>query len=115
MAIVIAKNVDVSDVTIEDLGTVIPLGDQETLTDNYSFVEVCDSKDLKTLVQNGNIVINDGTEDLGMADGLKHIGLKSEYEDEQQDDSIAGDKNVDGGRSDSVYLAVQNIDGGGAT
>ena len=76
--IVIAKNIDVVDVEIEDLGTVIPIAGQETLTSNYSFVEVCDSKDLKDLVQNSKIQINDGTSDLSTADGLKHIAFKSE-------------------------------------
>ncbi len=86
MPTVIAKNVDVADVEIEDLGTVIPVSGQETLTDNFTFVEIADSKDLKTEVQNATIVINDGTSDLSMADGLSHISVKSELETDNATD-----------------------------
>lgn len=91
MTVVIAKNVAAFDVTIEDMGTEILISGQETLTDNFSFINIAKSTDLKTLVQNAQIVINDGSSDLSAADGLDHISVNSVYENDTDYSGGSGD------------------------
>lgn len=79
--IVIAKNITVSNIIIEDLGIEIPSGAQIDLTEFFEKIEIGNSDDLDSKVSSGNIVINDGTNDLSITNGLKHINFETEYED----------------------------------
>jgi len=79
--IVIAKNITASNIIIEDLGIRIPFGSQINLTELFKKIEIGNSDDLDLKVSSGNIVINDGTNDLSITNGLKHINFKTEYED----------------------------------
>lgn len=79
--IIIAKNVTLSIIEIEDLGIPIDATSQITLTSIFTKGEIIESKDLDTQVLAGNIVINNGTIDLGIVDGIKHVNFETEYED----------------------------------
>lgn len=82
MPTVLAKNTTTSDITLEDLGVIIPGSSILDLTETYAFYEITASKDLKTQISNGNVIINDSINDLSMENSLKHIGEESIYEDE---------------------------------
>jgi len=86
---IIAKNVTGGEITIGDLGLPIPALSQNTLVGGASpektLSEVLDSLDLGTEISAGNIVINDGTDDLSIADALKHIGVETDYVSEQDE------------------------------
>jgi len=75
--IVVAKNNTASEYFIEDLGIGISGTGQVNLTDLFDFFEIIDSIDLKTGVSSGDIIINDGTNDLNIVDGLAHINVQS--------------------------------------
>ena len=88
MATVIAKNTTASSITIEDLGIDIPLSSQLTLSDLFDFADIANSSKLRAFVTNGTIVINNGTIDLSVANGLKHIYYQTNYEDLLDDSTI---------------------------
>ena len=81
MTIIIAKNNTSSAIPLDDLGIEIPGSGQRNLTDNFDKNEISASNDLDTQVSSGNIIINDGTSDLSITDGLRHINFETEYED----------------------------------
>ncbi len=87
----------------------IPGSSTIALTEQFSKFDISEDQALKTSVQNGDIVINDGASDLSVSDSLRHINLETEYEDE---DSGPGG-NIDGGRPGEIYEPGQLIDGGG--
>ncbi len=82
MPTVIAKNTTTLDMILEDLGIIIPGSSIIDLTETYEFYEITSSKDLKTQISNGNIIINDSIQDLSVENSLKHVGEESIYEDE---------------------------------
>jgi len=88
--VVIAKNNTPSDIEIEDLGITIPASNQLNLTDLFDYIEIVESDELKTYVNNANITINDGDQDLNIQDGLKHIQIQSVYEDSLEDGGQPG-------------------------
>jgi len=74
---VIIKNNSGSDQTIEDLGLVIADGDTVTLSDEYTYDEIAGSDDLRDLVSNGDLVVNDGTNDLSATEGVEYLSLEN--------------------------------------
>ena len=50
--------------------------------------EISASNNLKTYVSSGDITINDGTEDLNIENGLKHITIETEWEDTFSDPQV---------------------------
>lgn len=70
---VIIKNDSTADITIEDLGLPISVGDQITLSNHFSYDEITGSDDLRELVANTVIVVNDGTNDFDAYDGVRWI------------------------------------------
>ncbi len=80
MAIIIAKNVSGSVHTIDDLGIVISIAGQRTLTNECSVDEIDASEDLVTDINSADIVINDGSSDLSIADAIEHVKLVTSYE-----------------------------------
>ena len=76
--IVIVKNNTGSSVFIEDLGTAIPGSGQKTLSDFYEFPEICASEDLLGFVEDSTFTINDGTNDLNIADAQDHLNCKND-------------------------------------
>jgi len=68
---IIAKNQTANDIIISDLGSqTIPANNQVTLSDLHSLTDIQASDDLITEVQAGNIVINDGNNDLSPTDAI---------------------------------------------
>jgi len=78
---VIAKNEDsTAIITIDDLGISIGAGIQITLSDQFTYEELADSDDLRQYVEDGDIVINDGSSDLSSANGVKFLTfIQSKY------------------------------------
>ncbi len=62
----IAKNVSGSEKRF--LGVVLANGSQQTISDNYSPYEIATDDPLQTYIASGDIVINDGTSDLSIAE-----------------------------------------------
>lgn len=60
---------------IEDLGITIPAASQLTISDQFEYEELASSDDLRTLVDNTTLVVNDGTSDLSAADGVLYLTL----------------------------------------
>lgn len=93
-ATIIVKNVTLSDIFIDDLGITIAAsgspGSSITLSDLYTTFEIVESTDLQSEVATGDIVINDGTDDLSVSEGLNHLKIETELEDIDQDASISG-------------------------
>jgi len=74
--IVIAKNNIGSDIYLQELeGTMIPVGEQVTMSERFGLTEYNNNSDFVTLVTNGDIVINDGTDDLSAGDGVRYVQL----------------------------------------
>lgn len=74
MATIILKNNDTVDVTINDLnGFVVPFGEQVTASNLFLDGEIYESVDLKTEVTSNNIIVNDGSSDLSVSDGLEYL------------------------------------------
>ena len=82
--IIIAKNNTASEVFWEDLGMGVLASSQETLTDIFNKTEISNSKDLDASILVGNITINDGTHDLSIVDGVRHVNFETEYEDTEE-------------------------------
>lgn len=83
MSTIIAKNVTLGEIFLDDLGVSIAASSSLTLTLIFQKRFITDSQDLKDQVSSGDIVINDGTEDLSVEDGLFHIKFETQYEDKE--------------------------------
>lgn len=80
--VIIAKNITIYDVLIDDLGVIIDANDQRNLTDSFKSSDIFDSKDLKNKIQNNQIIINDGISDLSKKNSLESVNLESSLYDE---------------------------------
>lgn len=87
---VIVKNTSGGDLELEDFGIELIASAQRTLSDEFELVDIASSQQLRDLVSSGDITINDGTQDLSAADGLKAVTIESQYEDEANDPSPSG-------------------------
>lgn len=76
--IIIVKNQGAADITIEDLGIIIPAGVQEDLHEQFDYPTLTISFDLKQLIENGELVLNDGMNDLSVEDALKYLQLTNQ-------------------------------------
>lgn len=85
MAIVIVKNNTASTVEVPDLGISLAAIETINFTNFFKFFELVASNDLKVLVSNGTVTINNGTEDLNIGDALNLLNVESEYDDLIQD------------------------------
>jgi hypothetical protein len=81
LTIIIAKNVAGIDLLIDDLGILLLSGTTRILTDNFSKLDIAESVNLYTYVNSGQIVINNGTRDLSVAEGLQEINFLTELEE----------------------------------
>lgn len=71
---VIVKNNGGSAVFFDDLGISVPASASITFSDFFTYEEIADSDDLRSAVASaGNIVINDGSNDLSAADGVWYL------------------------------------------
>jgi len=73
---VIVKNLS-SDYTIEDLGITVDATSSISFHTQFSYDEITNSDDLRDAVQNGDLVINDGSNDLSTADGVYYLSLEN--------------------------------------
>lgn len=78
---VIAKNNSGSTVVLSNLGTEILNGTQLTLSDFFEYSDISDDKELESFVNNGDLVINNGSVDLSAADGVNYITRDNVYDD----------------------------------
>lgn len=85
MATILAKNTTGSSVLIEDLGIEVDAAGQLNLSELFEFEDISGSDDLKVLVSNGTLIINDGVLDLSTANGLNHVYHQTVYEDSFED------------------------------
>ena len=69
----ILKNGSGSDKIIEDLGITIIDTTQITASDQFTYPQLAESDDLRTLVNNGDLVVNDGSGDLSAARGVEYL------------------------------------------
>jgi len=104
MTTIIAKNVDIIDLLIEELGITIPASMQETLSDLFTLADIADSETLKTHVSGLSIVINDGSQDLSAEEGIRHVSLQSEYEDAVEESGLGG-----GGQATQAFDAYSAV------
>lgn len=76
---VIIKNYSdsTSDIIIEDLGLPISSGGQVVLSDQFSYDEITGSDDLRELVENSDLVVNDGISDLDPYEGVRWITIQN--------------------------------------
>ena len=75
--IVIVKNNTGTSVFLEDMGTAVPGSGQRNFSDIFEFTEICASSDLLSNVVNSTFTINDGTNDLNIADAQDHLNCKN--------------------------------------
>jgi hypothetical protein len=87
MASIILKNVSGVDLPLDDFGITLIVGEERTLSDTFDFADIVESDELKQYISDGDIVINNGTSDLSIADSLAAVTLESKYEDEENDPS----------------------------
>ena len=85
---VIVKNLTAIDISIEDLGIIIPGSSVVTLTETFGLHEIVKSIDLKTQVNNNLVIINDGNLDLNKEDSIKNITYETVYDDKTKLDRI---------------------------
>ncbi len=84
---VLIKNNSGAEVVVEDLGFSILNGAAINIYEEYTFDEIAGSDSLRTLVDAGTLVVNNGTNDLSAADGVNFLTLdhlhwlESEYYD----------------------------------
>ncbi|MCK5603411.1 hypothetical protein KAR91_16115 [Candidatus Pacearchaeota archaeon] len=85
MATIIAKNNTSSAIFLDELGAEIPGSGQRDLTATFSLVQIFECESLVTHVTSGDIIINDGTSDLSISDGLDHVYVETKYEDFEEE------------------------------
>jgi len=79
--IIIAKNTTGSDIELSDMyGIMIPASDQTTLTEQVPFPIIEGSLELRDYVTSGDIIINDGVEDLNASEGIEHLQTATKHE-----------------------------------
>jgi hypothetical protein len=83
--IVIAKNTIASSVLIEDLGIEVDAAGTLNLSELFVLEDITNSDDLKILVANGTLILNDGTSDLTPTEASTLVSLQSVYEDSFED------------------------------
>lgn len=70
---VIAKNQTLSDIDLDRLGVRVPASGQVDLTEFASYIECTEDSSLETAVSAGDIVINDGFQDLSTGEGVAYL------------------------------------------
>lgn len=75
MWILIIKNNSGFTQIIEDMGIEIANASQITFSDQFTYPEMAESDDLRNLVNNGDLVVNDGVSDLSAPVGVEYLTL----------------------------------------
>ncbi len=84
--IIIIKNYDIVNHTIQDLGITFDASSQITLSEYFDDSDIIDSNDLDTLINSGDLVVNNGTKDLNITDGIRHVNYQTELEDIEREE-----------------------------
>lgn len=111
--IIIIRNESGSDQIIEDLGfPVIDSTADINLHEQFTYDEISGSDDLRELVNNGNIIINDGLKDLTPLQGVKYLTIinKQYLEKNYYDKDYLDNQLINKNTLDEAY----NEGGGGA-
>jgi len=92
---IIAKNNTESAISITDLyGVKVPASGQLDLLEQFDPYKISQSTVLQTKVSDEDITINDGTSDLSVANGLKHLKFLTEYELKHKDTTLPSQKDI---------------------
>ena len=75
----ILKNLTGSELLLDDLGWNIPDGTNDNILEQFDFGTLAASTSLELAVSNGSIVVNDGTDDLSISDGLDFLRRSNRY------------------------------------
>jgi hypothetical protein len=86
----IVRNTSGSELVLEDFGITLAVNEERDLEEGELISEIADSDDLKTKITNGDVVINDGIQDLTVEEALKTVTVLTQIEDEADDSSGAG-------------------------
>ncbi len=73
MFTVVIKEPNVTDVEVEDLGITVTQNTSITMSDQFTYFELAGSDDLRTKVNSGDLVVNDGSGDLSSANGVIYL------------------------------------------
>lgn len=85
----IVRNVTLSNIFIEDMGILLTATESLSILDfGYTKADLDRSNNLKNFVSEGDLVINDGTNDLSVEDALEHISIQSIYADDQDNPGV---------------------------
>lgn len=80
MITIIAENQRMFDVLIDDLGIIVPASGTAQLNAVLGTSEVNDSVSLKTLISNGDLLINDGTTTYNLDESLNFVATFNQVE-----------------------------------
>lgn len=73
-------NTLVGELEVPDLGLVLDATEALLVSDQFDYGELCSSLDLKVLINAGSIIINDGIENLSIADAIKYLRRQNVYD-----------------------------------
>ena len=89
------KNTTGDPLLIQDLGWSMPDGSNANILNEFTFDALVNSSSLKTAVSSGDVVVNDGSTDLSVADGTDFLRrAHKKYVDDQistLNTSLSGD------------------------
>lgn len=110
--IIIAKNTTSTTIDIQDLGLRIKQGTKTEL-DSSNLAAISQSDELKSYIESGAIVINNGTDDLSTSEALDYINTEvdlSSYYTKVETNSLLNDKSNVGHHHDSRYYTESEVD-----
>jgi len=73
MATLTLKNSTGAEVSIADVGVIIPASGQDTYSDGVTIATLCCSVSLRSLVSAGTLIVNNGSSDLSIAEGAVYL------------------------------------------
>jgi hypothetical protein len=76
---VIIKNNDASDYLVEDLGISVVSSGSVNFHEQFTYDEIAGSDDLRTAVNNSDLVVNNGIADLSTISGTSYLTLENIY------------------------------------
>ena len=76
---IILKNLLSEDIIIADLGYKLLSEETSNITNQFSYEDLCNSSDIKTLISAESLVINDGVSDLSVDDALNYLKRINTY------------------------------------
>ena len=110
--IIIARNTATNTLNIQDLSIRIKAGSESEL-DPTDIIAISQSEDLKSYIESGAVVINDGTKDLSISEALNYISIKTDlnnYYTKVKVNELLNSKTNVGHHHDSRYYTEDEID-----